>query len=617
MINNLSVKAKVLSLVVMATFGTAFLLGIIILNANQGKKSLNDFIQHAVIPINKFKTLENEMKWTYQNIVEVSIELSATVSSHSIMEKKIDFINKELNNLNENIFLNNSKELESIRNNWEKYRDVINLKILPAYYEDDYESIIQIAENDALVYYFNILKEFEILDHKFNKTYDEIVEESTHDIELKLYLSLVVTIILLILFWIFGYYITIYQVIRPLEKFQNGLLSFFRYLNRETNNIVYLEINSKDEIGKMANEVNKNIQNTKKLIEEDRIVIDDVSTLVKEITSGKLTGRASHSSHNPAVKELVVVINLMMDNLSGVIDHILFVLHKYKDNDFTVKTKIECTDEINDLMSGINDLGDTISEMLADNYKNGTILTSSASDLLQNVDILNESSKRAAASLEETSSSLEQITSNIRGNVENISNMTDFAHKLTSSAMEGHSLASETTNAMADINNQVNLINDAITVIDQIAFQTNILSLNAAVEAATAGEAGKGFSVVAQEVRNLASRSAEAAKEIKTLVACAKTKTDEGKFISDKMIKGYDDLSENINKTMNLIDEVSKTSKEQLLGIEQINNTVIELDTQTQQNLNVAKKTQKVAIETSTIASTIVNNVNNKEFIGK
>ena len=117
--------------------------------------------------------------------------------------------------------------------------------------------------------------------------------------------------------------------------------------------------------------------------------------------------------------------------------------------------------------------------------------------------------------------------------------MTQHAKEVTDSVKEGEELASKTSLAMDEINEQVNAINDAITVIDQIAFQTNILSLNAAVEAATAGEAGRGFAVVAQEVRNLASRSAEAAKEIKDLVENANIKANEGKEIADVMIGGF------------------------------------------------------------------------------
>ncbi len=143
--------------------------------------------------------------------------------------------------------------------------------------------------------------------------------------------------------------------------------------------------------------------------------------------------------------------------------------------------------------------------------------------------------------------------------------MAEFTKQLNESAKEGQSFATQTTEAMDDINNQVSAINEAITIIDKIAFQTNILSLNAAVEAATAGEAGKGFAVVAQEVRNLASRSAEAAKEIKSLVENANTKANDGKHIADKMINGYAGLNENIGKTVDLIAHVENATKEQTI----------------------------------------------------
>ena len=154
-------------------------------------------------------------------------------------------------------------------------------------------------------------------------------------------------------------------------------------------------------------------------------------------------------------------------------------------------------------------------------------------------------------------------------------------------------------------------------MIDQIAFQTNILSLNAAVEAATAGEAGKGFAVVAQEVRNLASRSADAAKEIKNIVETATSKANQGKEIANHMIDGYKELNQNISQTINLISDIEMSSKEQLMGIEQINDAVNSLDQQTQQNAQIASQTHDVALLTDDIAKLIVNDANTKEFNGK
>mgnify|MGYP000614896110 CR=1 FL=1 len=265
----------------------------------------------------------------------------------------------------------------------------------------------------------------------------------------------------------------------------------------------------------------------------------------------------------------------------------------------------------------LNSLADTINDMLVNNMKNGLDLENNSINLLNTVATLNTAANESAASLEETAAAIEEITSNIASSSQNILKMVSFANKVSISARDGEDLANKTTIAMDYINEEVTAINEAISVIDQIAFQTNILSLNAAVEAATAGEAGKGFAVVAGEVRNLASRSAEAAKEIKELVEKATVKANDGKNISNKMIEGYTELKNNINETLLLIKGVETSSKEQKQGIEQINDAIAMLDRQTQQNANVANQSNDIAIITERIAATILEDVEKKNFIGK
>ena len=428
---------------------------------------------------------------------------------------------------------------------------------------------------------------------------------------------IVVALVAIILFIIISVLIS-KVVINSLNNFKEGLLSFFSYLNREQTDVVLLNESSKDEFGEMAKVVNDNIERTQKGIEEDRRLIDETIAVLGEFEQGDLSQRLNISVSNPALMELKTVLNKMASNLESNIDNVLNILEQYSQYNYLnkISTK-DIKEHLLKLTNGVNTLGDSITQMLVENKSNGLTLDESSNILLANVDKLNISSNEAAASLEETAAALEEITSNIRNNTQNIAKMANYSNDVTKSVTHGEKLANQTTLAMDEINLQVNAINDAISVIDQIAFQTNILSLNAAVEAATAGEAGKGFAVVAQEVRNLASRSSEAAKEIKIIVENATKKANDGKEIANNMIEGYKELNENITNTINLIQDIEMSSKEQLMGIEQINDAVNSLDQQTQQNAMVASQTHDVAILTDEIAKLVVSNADKKEFIGK
>ena len=428
---------------------------------------------------------------------------------------------------------------------------------------------------------------------------------------------IIVAIVAIILFIIISMLIS-KVVINSLNNFKEGLLLFFSYLNREQTDVVLLNESSKDEFGEMAKVVNDNIERTQKGIEEDRRLIDETIAVLGEFEQGDLSQRLNISVSNPALMELKNVVNNMANNIETNIDNVLNILEQYSSYNYLNKISTKNLKEhLLKLANGVNTLGDSITQMLVENKSNGLTLDESSNILLANVDKLNISSNEAAASLEETAAALEEITSNIRNNTQNIAKMANYSNDVTKSVTHGEKLANQTTLAMDEINLQVNAINDAISVIDQIAFQTNILSLNAAVEAATAGEAGKGFAVVAQEVRNLASRSSEAAKEIKIIVENATKKANDGKEISNNMIEGYKELNENITNTINLIQDIEMSSKEQLMGIEQINDAVNSLDQQTQQNAMVASQTHDVAILTDEIAKLVVSNADKKEFIGK
>ena len=411
------------------------------------------------------------------------------------------------------------------------------------------------------------------------------------------------------------------NIVQQVTIFQNGLFDFFRYLNKDSASVLPIKINSKDEFGQMAAIVNENIQQVQNIINQDNELIEDAKIVMKRVNNGWYSQYIESHTQNTSLEEFKDNVNKMIKSTRERFVEVDEVLEEYAKHNYISKLTLKPNDEkggvLERLVIGINGLQGSITQMLVENKSNGLTLEDSSKILLTNVDKLNASSNTAVASLEETAAALEEITSNIRNNTQSIFKMSTLAQDVTKSVKDGEVLATETVNAMQEINNQVQDINDAIAVIDQIAFQTNILSLNAAVEAATAGEAGRGFAVVAQEVRNLASRSADAAKEIKNIVEQARNKADVGKTIANNMIIGYGSLNQNITQTIELIENIEHASKEQLQGIEQINDAVNALDQQTQQNAVVALQSHEVAVITDSIAKLVVKNANEKEFIGK
>jgi len=467
----------------------------------------------------------------------------------------------------------------------------------------------KITENNFLKYKDTLSKSI-ILQEKTGILFAPIVKAASVFMS-KLLGTLVFIFVFISLYCI---YLVKKDILISINRFQTEIISFLKYINNETTNCV-LCTESDDEIGYMAKSVNKSINSIKINKEKENNLINESIDVMNSFKYGDLSKRINNDSNTPSLNEIKNVINKMADTLESNVQNILKTLEEYSTHNYTtVVNQDGLKEHFLRLSTGVNLIGSSVTEMLTESKKNGLTLTKSSENLIGNMTILNSSSNQTAVSLEETSAALEEITSTIKNNSIHIIKMSQLSEEVKNLSKNGEKLSSDTAKSMDDINNKVIAISDAIDIIDQIAFQTNILSLNAAVEAATAGEAGKGFAVVAAEVRNLANKSAEAANTIKELVENATSRAESGKKISGKMIEGYALLNSTVNNTVELIDKISTSSKEQETAIVQVNDTVSNIDKQTQENANIASSTEEIAKDTENIASLILRDINNKKF---
>ena len=443
-------------------------------------------------------------------------------------------------------------------------------------------------------------------------TVDEFLKESEDFTYILIFMSIASIIITSFLILIIVKKI----VIVPLHGLQDGLIKFFDYLNRKTENTENILIKSNDEIGLMSNLINNNISEIEKNIQIDNSLIKETANIASLVKEGHLNKQIEGKTNNPALNNLKDVVNDMLLSINMNTNKIQEVLTSFSEYDYTPRLSSENIEaQMKILFENTNILGENTTIMLQDNLKTGQILKNNSQELSTIINKLSESSTHQAASLEETAASLEELTSSMNSNEKNVDNISQTANNLLQEIKSGRHLADKTAESMDLINEQTNAIAEAITIIDQIAFQTNILSLNAAVEAATAGEAGKGFAVVAQEVRNLASRSAEAAKEIKDLVENATSRANDGKNTVTNMIGGYESLDENVHLNAQMMEDISRNFQEQVRGIEQINDTVASLDKITQENAIIANSANKIANSVDNLSTQIVEDTQSKKFI--
>lgn len=263
--------------------------------------------------------------------------------------------------------------------------------------------------------------------------------------------------------------------------------------------------------------------------------------------------------------------------------------------DLSQRIEVKTTDETGMLLSALRAMSDSLVKIVGEvRLGTDTIATASSQIASGNLD-LSSRTEEQASSLEETASSMEELTSTVKQNADNARQANQLAVSASSVAEKGGAVVSQVVDTMDEINTSAKKIVDIIGVIDGIAFQTNILALNAAVEAARAGEQGRGFAVVASEVRNLAQRSAAAAKEIKMLIGDSVEKVENGSKLVEQAGATMNEVVESVKRVTDIMTEITAASQEQSAGIEQVNQAIMQMDQVTQQNASLVEEAAAAA----------------------
>jgi methyl-accepting chemotaxis protein len=264
------------------------------------------------------------------------------------------------------------------------------------------------------------------------------------------------------------------------------------------------------------------------------------------------------------------------------------------DGDFSVPV-VTKTGDTTSLLASMKRMQEQLTGTVSGIKQSADTISSASQQIATGNADLSQRTEEQASSLEETASSMEELTSTVKQNAENAKQANQLAAGASDVAVKGGQVVSQVVDTMASINASSKKIVDIISVIDGIAFQTNILALNAAVEAARAGEQGRGFAVVATEVRNLAQRSAAAAKEITSLIGDSVSKVQDGSKLVDEAGKTMEEIVSSVKRVTDIMAEITAASQEQSSGIEQVNTAITQMDQVTQQNAALVEEAAAAA----------------------
>ncbi|MGE0383774.1 MAG: methyl-accepting chemotaxis protein [Gammaproteobacteria bacterium] len=309
-----------------------------------------------------------------------------------------------------------------------------------------------------------------------------------------------------------------------------------------------------------------------------------IHALIASAAVGKLDVRIDPERYRGFMRGLSEAINRLLDTVVAPVRETARVMSGLQNGVLTDRLDGDYQGEFALLRDAVNGCAGTLLDMVNRIRTASASMNTSAGEIAKGNQDLSQRTEEQASSLEQTASSMEQLTGTVKQNADNARQANQLAENASAEAQKGGEVVGQAVAAMGEINSASRKIADIIGVIDEIAFQTNLLALNAAVEAARAGEQGRGFAVVAAEVRNLAQRSAGAAKEIKTLIKDSVSKVEQGAKLVNASGSTLESIVASVKKVADIISEIAAASSEQSVGIEQVNKAITQMDQVTQQN---------------------------------